>query len=108
LVQRGRVIRRRLVARNVNPMCPSITLGSNIPGAPARPRDAPCEGTVAGRKEAPKLLVTPSGRRTATAFEWVSAVWSAFGGGSGFSQTTELMSLKPEVCNANPMLKMMW
>jgi len=36
---------------------------------------------------------------------WVKAVWSAFGGGSGFSQATELMILNPSVCNANPMLK---
>jgi hypothetical protein len=39
---------------------------------------------------------------------WVKAVRRAFGGGSGFSQATELMILNPSVCNANPMLKLTW
>jgi hypothetical protein len=38
----------------------------------------------------------------------VNAVRRAFGDGSGFSRTTELMILNPELCNANPMLKMKW
>jgi hypothetical protein len=38
---------------------------------------------------------------------WVKAVCSAFGGGSGFSQATALMILKPSLWGAKPMLKMM-
>ncbi len=39
---------------------------------------------------------------------WVKAVWSAFGGGSGFCQAIWLMILKFRLCKANPRLKMMW